>query len=342
MNRFAFLLLGVLLMGADTAGPKPFELSQHLMGTEFEIKIFDGQFSQGQLLRISQGAFEVVQKLEEGLSSFKDTSLIAEANRLPVGEEITLDADAFYVLQKAQEISAESDGAFDVTVWPLKKLWMAAKEKSEPPTADAIHEALTRVGYRGLELDAGRKTLTIRSLGVQVDLGGVAKGYAIDQAARYLADQGVRSAMISGGGNMRFIGSPAEPRGWRVGVDHPRLVDHRALVVELPEARAVSTSGDYEDFFIYRGRRYSHIFDPRTGQPADTRVASVTVIAKDGTLADALSTAFFVLGPERGFALVERYGQEDAAAICIEETPEGELILSSSENIQRLLRDIQL
>lgn len=342
-SRVAALLVGcALLTGADYLGRVKIEKSQNFMGTSFQITVFESDLSQENLARTVEQTFALIGDLDGKLSSFKESSVIARINQTAPGQIFKLDDDTLYVLSMALDVARMSGGAFDITVWPLKKLWMQAKEKSEPSGEIAVKAALSQVGYSAISLDPITKNLTLKKPGIQIDLGGIGKGYALDRAANFLSEHGVRSAIINGGGNLKFIGLSQEGTSWRVGIEHPRKVDAYAAVLELPESVSVSTSGDYEDFFIYKGKRYSHIFDPRTGAQPDNHIVSVTVIAKNATLADALSTAFFVMGPEKGFPMIESFKDEKVDALCIEEGADGKLNLSASEGIQASLKDITL
>ncbi len=342
-SRAAALLVGfALLTGADYLGRVKLEKSQNFMGTSFQITVFESDLSQENLARTVDDAFKLIGDLDAKLSSFKETSVIAHINQAKAGEVFKLDDDTLYVLNTALSAWQMSGGAFDVTVWPLKKLWLQAKEKSEPPTDNAVKATLTHVGYSAVMLDPITKNLTLKKQGVQIDLGGIGKGYALDKVSTFLIEHGVRSAIINGGGNLKFVGASQEGTNWRVGIEHPRKIEEYAAVMELPESVSVSTSGDYEDFFLYKGKRYSHIFDPHTGVQPDNHIVSVTVVAKNATLADALSTAFFVMGPEKGFPMIESLKEEKVEAVCIEEGADGKLNLSASEGIQPYLKDILL
>lgn len=202
------------------------------------------------------------------------------------------DPEIVAVTEAALQVSRESEGAFDVTIFPLVRLWRAARQAGRPPSDSEISRAKSQVDYRCLLADGGRVRKTRPE--VQMDLGGIAKGYAAGLAAKRLRAAGAKAGVVDFGGNLVVIGAKGR-RPWQVGVKDPRGAGLIG-VLELRDA-AVSTSGDYQRYFEAQGVRYHHLLDPRTGWPARS-MRSVTVVAKDPVLADAWSTAFFILGPE--------------------------------------------
>jgi thiamine biosynthesis lipoprotein len=231
--------------------------------------------------------------------------------------------DLLAVLLLAQDLARRSDGAFDVTVGPLSRVWRAARRRNELPSSRDLESARAKVGHGSLLLDPAARRCRLARAGMRLDLGGIAKGYAADQALAVLRGRGLARALVTLGGEVAAGAPPPGRPGWSVAVRTPGeqpapLVIHDA---------ALSTSGDAEQWLEVDGIRYSHIFDPRTGQPLVGR-RSVTVVAKQGMLADALATALSVLGPERGLALVERY--RDAAALIVHEAASGIEVAASS------------
>lgn len=232
------------------------------------------------------------------------------------GDWVEVTPEVLELLEEALKLAELSGGAFDPTVAPVVDLWgfievEEAREGSSPtpmagvapPDPRELEEVLKRVDYRGIEIDreSGRVRLTVA--GQAVDLGAVAKGYGADRAAALLRQEGVLRALIDLGGDVYALGTRPDGTPWRLGIRHPRAQGKIFGILRVSDA-AVATSGDYERYFEYEGVRYSHIVDPRTGWPAQ-ELASVTVVAPSGVWADALSTAAFVLGVEKGMALLE-------------------------------------
>jgi thiamine biosynthesis lipoprotein len=218
------------------------------------------------------------------------------------------------VLRLGLHLAAQSNGAFDLTLGRLKALWGIEGETPQVPDREAVEDALRGIGPQALRLEA---PLVVKSRPeLQLDLGGIAKGYAIDRAIFLLADAGVEFASVNAGGDMRLLGDRGGKRPWRIGIQHPRDPQRLLATLEVEDV-AVVTSGDYERYFEQDGRRYHHLFDPRTGYPA-TACRSVTVVAPSAMLADALATAVFVLGPQQGISLLQYY--PEAQALIIDST----------------------
>jgi thiamine biosynthesis lipoprotein len=217
----------------------------------------------------------------------------------------------FEVLQQAAHFSGVSEGAFDVTVGPLVDLWRAAGEANEPPTEEALAEARRKVGFEKLILDDKAMTVRFAVEGMRIDLGGIAKGYAVDKAVEAMKQRGALGGMVDLGGNIRCFGrAPREQEKWRIGLQDPNVApddpgsSKYLLVLELAD-ESVATSGDYRRFAVVKGEKQSHVLDTRSGRGA-RQLISDTIIAPDAISADALSTAVNILGPEAGLALVER------------------------------------
>lgn len=221
------------------------------------------------------------------------------------------------VVRRALRFSRLSRGAFDVTAAPLVLLWKRAiKHTKIPPSMREIKAARRLVGYRWLEVHPKRPLIRLRRPGMKVDLGGGAKGYVADVGVEELRRRGIRHALINAGGDVVALDAKPGGRAWVVGVEHPRK-EGKLLGVVRVRGGAVATSGDYRQFFIWRGRRFCHIVDPRTGYPA-SKCMSVTVLAPSGLDADILSTTIFVLGPREGLALARRLKGVEALIVSSE------------------------
>jgi thiamine biosynthesis lipoprotein len=217
----------------------------------------------------------------------------------------------FEVLEKAREVSILSDGAFDITFGSVGYLYDFRAGKK--PTEEELLSGLTRVNFRDVILDQEAQTVEFRQAGIRVDLGGIAKGYAVDLGIEHLASLGIRHARLSAGGDMRLLGDK-QGRPWYVGIRDPRSEGRNAVVLPLQDV-AVSTSGDYERFFVDEaGDRVHHILSPETGKSVQG-VQSVTIIGEDALTTDGLSTAVFVLGPAKGLDMVERLAGIDVVII---------------------------
>ena len=299
-----FVLIGwTLPLWAFTAEPilKRFEATQPHMGTPFTIVLHapdqataDNGFA---------AAFARIKALDERLSDYKaesELSLLSAA--APTKRPVPLSEDLFRVLVEAQKFSTASDGAFDVTVGPLTKLWRRSRRQKQLPAPEALQDALAAVGYKQLRLDARSRTAQLLKPNMRLDLGGIGQGFAADEALAELRKLGLTRALVNASGDIMAGDAPPGEAGWKIGIAplSPAEPPSRFLMVAN---RAVSTSGDAFQFVEIDGRRYSHIVDPRTGLGLSTR-ASVTIVAPNCTTADALATAVCVLGPAKGMQLV--------------------------------------
>jgi thiamine biosynthesis lipoprotein len=236
------------------------------------------------------------------------------------GGPVPVSEPLFYVLARAQEVSRLSHGAFDVTVGPVVKLWRRARQTQELPDPVKLAQARALVGYQNIRLDEKARTVELLKPGMQLDLGGIAKGYAADEGLRVLRQHEIPRALIAAGGDIAVSGSPPDVEGWTIGIaplEDPNQKPSRYLL--LRDA-AVSTSGDAEQYVEIRGKRYSHIVDPRTGLGLVGR-RSVTVVARHGIRADSLTKVVSVLGPERGLTIID--GLEGVSALVVRKTDKG-------------------
>lgn len=284
--------------------------SFEVMGTLARLTaIADRRESADAALEAGRQALHEVNRL---MSDYLDESEIGRLNRASAGEMIALSPTTWHCLRKSLEISAQSEGAFDVTCRPLIRLWREAAREQRLPTEKEFNAVRTLIGPDKLMLDEAARSVARRLDGVQVDLGGIAKGYALDLAVEAMQAAGARGGLADVGGDVVAFGKRENGQPWRVGVRDPFAADAGAYRFKLQfDAAAVATSGVQERFFEIVGRRYSHILDPRTGQPAE-QAPSVTVIAADGLTADAWATALSVLSITEGKRLLAR---KDASAI---------------------------
>lgn len=264
---------------------------------------------------LAQEVFALFDRVEREMSRYRDDSTVSAIDRnAPRWTPISPDLAA--VLREAVRVAALSDGAFDPTIGAVSALWGFGDEGGHIPEAKGLKAALATVGYPRLVVEQKRARLLYP--GTRLDLGGIAKGYAVDRAADLLAKAGVRGAIVNAGGDIRVFGERPGGGPWHIGIQHPR--DPKALLTKLDLTdTAVVTSGDYERYFIKDGVRYHHILDPATGQPA-RGCRSVSVVTKSAMTGDALATAAFVLGPERGLALLKKVGATIAIIVAADGT----------------------
>lgn len=249
-------------------------------------------------------ALRLVSDYERVLSKTVENSDVWKLNHA-AGQPVEVNPETAELLRLAVAISADCDGALDVSIAPLSALWDFTAESPSLPDADALQNAAALVDYRNIVIEGN--TVTLRN-GASVDLGGVAKGYIADRVAEFLKQSGVRHACINMGGNVLVFGGKPDGTAWQIGVRDPNGTPEQSEEVLSLTDGAVVTSGNYERFFELDGVRYHHILDPKTGMPVQNGLASVTILTGQSALADALSTACFVLGPEASEPLLLRYG----------------------------------
>ncbi len=256
-----------------------------------------------------EAAFSEIRLLDELLSFWTEDSEIAGINREAGKSPVKVSPKTLDVIEDSMYVSEKTGGAFDPTIGPVIRLWDFKNRKT--PEEDALKSALARVNYRMLKLDRDNSTVYLADEKMSFDTGGIAKGYAADMAVMVLKNMLVRAGLVAVAGDIRAFGRKPDGKGWAVGIRNPRPEgggDDLLATIELKD-EAISTSGDYERFFIKDGKRYHHLLDPATGYPAKGCV-SVTVIAGRATRADGFSTGVFVMGPEKGMGLFNELGLE--------------------------------
>ncbi|MCG8557465.1 MAG: FAD:protein FMN transferase [Proteobacteria bacterium] len=269
--------------------------SRKLMGTVFTLSA--AHVSEAKAQPALLAGLQEIARLETLLSEWLEDSEISRINRAAGRHPVEVGSDTFAVVEAGVRVSAWSEGAFDLSWAALRGLYLFQPGARRIPRASEIRGRLPLVNYRDIVLDKGKGTVFLRRRGMKIGTGGIAKGYALDRAGRILTAAGIDNYMLFGGGQVQVRGRRDE-RPWRVGIQHPRATDYIGFL-EL-SAGSLSTSGDYEHAFVVDGERWHHIIDPRDGLPVP-HTSSVTVVAASGLYADALSTAVFVLGPERAF-----------------------------------------
>jgi len=297
-----FLCSCVLMIGCQNQ--QLYRDTQVMMGTFVEVTSPDKN--------AATIVFNEIKRIEDLLSKYKADSEVAKLNQ---SGKLKVSPDTFFIIKKSKEFWQASDSAFDITVAPLVDLWGFTDEKYRLPTQQEIKNTLKLIGSDKIILHDDDNMIEFKLSGMKIDLGAIAKGYALDCAADKLRKAGIKSCLINAGGQVYALGDkPPHQRfwcggkfgkPWKIAIKEPRGRDFTGYL-ELKD-KSVATSGDYEQCFIKGKTRYSHILNPKTGYPADSGIVSVTVIASDGLTADALATAIFVLGKEKGEELAKRF-----------------------------------
>lgn len=277
--------------------------AQVLMGTMVELTAV------APTDRLAQAAltagFQEIRRLEALLSTWIETSEISRVNQAAGQEPVSVSDDTFALLTRAVEVADYTNGGFTITLGPAVRLWNIP-DAPRVPSEMELESAAPYVDARHFHLDATRRTVFLKKPGMRLDVGGIGKGAAAEKAATVMREVGATGGLVAVAGDFRVFGTRADGTAWPVGIRHPRR-DGEILATLDAADEAISTSGDYERFFIKNGIRYHHILDPATLQPARL-CQSVTIVAPDATWADALATGLFVMGPVQGLALIERLG----------------------------------
>ncbi len=294
-------LAAILILSSACAPREPYTKETFVMGTKAWVTI--AGMSDRDADRAAQAAFREMYRIESVMSTWRPSSEISRLNADSSGAPFAASSELYSLIDSSLFYSRATMGAFDVTVRPLVRLWGFQGGEAKLPPDSEIARAMSLVGSGKVALDPSRSTIALPR-GMQIDLAGVAKGYAVDRCVAVLAGLGVRNALVNIGGNIYAMGAHPGKAGWSVGVRDPNGGLETVGTLVLRD-EAVATSGNYENFVEIEGTRYGHIIDPRTGWPV-SHVLSVTVVAPTGLASDALSTGLFVLGPGDAPAVVER------------------------------------
>jgi thiamine biosynthesis lipoprotein len=276
-----------------------------------------------------QAGFEQLESIENLMSSYKIDSELTRLNTAAYERPVKVSQPLFEVLQSSVAFSRKTEGAFDITVGPLVELYRSAANEKVAPSPEQMEQTKAKVGFEKLKLDEQNKTVKFTVNGMKLDLGGIAKGYAIDKAVEAMQSCGAVGGMVDVGGDIRCFGAPPRDKNtWLVGLQDPTETevaigtDKLLLTLKVSDA-AVTTSGDYRRFVLIDGKKYSHIINRDTGSSAEG-LSSVTIISQNATEADALATAVSVMGHEKGLALIEKIPQTEA------------ILISSAPNFDRI------
>lgn len=259
-----------------------------------------------------QAGFDEVKRLERLLSTWSDSSELSQVNAEAGHHPVRVSQETFDLIVKSIEIARLTDGGFNIAIGPAVEAW-SVTDRQEIPSGEKLERLRDLVDWTNIQLNQDKQTIFLPRQGMRIDVGGIGKGYAADRAAAEMRRAGAQGGVVALSGDIKAFGALSDVDGFPVGIKHPRQEEAVIAIIELKD-EAISTAGDYERFFEREGVRYHHILDPATLQPARA-CQSVTVIGKEGVLVDGLDTGIFVLGPERGMALVERLPDVEAVIV---------------------------
>jgi thiamine biosynthesis lipoprotein len=281
---------------------------QAIMGTVVRVELWSEDQPAGKAAIAA--VMEEMRRIDRTMSTYKEDSDVSLVNREAAQEPVTISPELFELIARSLQMSELTGGAFDITYASAGHLYDFRRKIK--PSEEALAKALPAISYHHILLDRKRSSIKFSQAGVRIDLGGIAKGHAIDRCIALLQARGIKQAIVSAGGDSRIIGDH-HGRPWIVGIRDPRQEGKVVAALPISDA-AISTSGDYERYFEANGVRYHHIINPTNGRPVNG-VRSVTVVGSDSTTMDALSTSVFVMGVEKGMALVERLADVEAVIV---------------------------
>ncbi len=321
--KLSTFILTFLLLISTSGCRKQYKNSKFLLNTIVDITVVDKKESARSA--IAQ-AFNEIERIDNLLSVYKNSSEVSKINMQSGISDVRVSADTLDIIEKSIAISEMTNGAFDITVGPLVELWGFKDSNKHVPSDKDIVAKKQLVGYKNITIDHARSSVRLDLQGMQLDLGAIAVGFAVDKAIEKLKLIGIKDALINAGGEIYALGTPHGRKAWRIGIQHPRRSSELIGILELKD-KAISTSGDYENYFEVNGKRYSHILSPYTGKPVNG-IMSVTVVSEKTVIADALSTAIFPMGAEKGMELIESLNDVECIIITGESEKDMKIMIS--------------
>ena len=325
--------------GGGFSEVKLIKQTRMMMGTFAEVSIYShDEKTAGKAI---EGALDEMERMDRIMSNYKNDSELSKVNKKAAKSPVPCNTELLDVIEQSQYYSELSGGAFDITVSPIVALWGFFREKGHVPPDKEIEKLLPAVSYKNIVVKKNAETkksgtVFFKDIKTQIDLGAIGKGYAVDKALEIIKKCGVDNGCINLGGNIYVLGTPPGKNAWKIGVQHPRNSGEILGYLELKN-EATATSGDYERFFEFNGKRYSHIINPQTGRPVSGTIAT-TIVAPTGTEVDALSTSVFVLGHEKGMELIKRI--PNAEAMIAYEEKDGKIAMDMTQGFKDKFKKI--
>lgn len=301
------MFLGILFTGMlacqRSAKVDPVVKTAFRMDTLVKISVFDSTKNEQDVKALMDSIYQWMENAENKLSVHVDNSEIQKINQAANQKKISVSKGVYDVIQAGKKMTSETSGSFDITIGAVKTLWDFHNNRQLIPDEKDIKNQLKTVNADFIELND--QEVFLKHAGVRLDLGGIAKGYMVDCAVEMLRKADIQAAIVEAGGDLRILGNHPNKPMWRIGIRHPRQ-PHGLYGILQVDSVSVTTSGDYERYFEKDGKRYHHILDPETGYPASKSI-SVTIVTQSAMKADALATALFVMGPQKGIEYAEQH-----------------------------------
>jgi len=330
----AILTSLLILTGCAIQPEKMHTRDLFALNTFLSFRVYGGANAEQAL----DSAVKRIHEIESLMSITIEDSDVVQINNNSGIRPVKVHEDTFYVIKTALYYSALTEGRFDITIYPIARLWGIGTENARIPSIEEIQKKLPLVNYQNVVLDEENMTVFLEKKGMGIDLGGIAKGFAADEAARIFKEAGIKHAIINMGGSITTIGSRPDGSTWRIGVRNPRAqnddLEHMAIIES--KGTSILSAGDYERYIVDvhtdTGVRYHHIFDPFTGYPADTGIIATTVVSHSAIQADALSTAMMVMGVEKGLSMIK--GIEGVEGLIITDDKKVYVTQGLTDNIE--------
>ena len=293
-----------------------------LMGSRFDITIVAADEAQAEK-HIDEVIAEM-SRIEELISDWKPSSQISEVNRNAGIKPVKVDKEVFDLTKRAIYLSKITDGAFDISYAAMDRIWQFDGSMKQMPTPNEIKNSVVKVGYQNIELDSIKSTIFLKKVGMKIGFGATGKGYAADKGRELMEVKGIKAGIVNAAGDMTTWGTKPNGKPWNVGIANPFDEEKYLAIVPL-KRQAVTTSGSYEKYVEFNGKRYAHIINPVTGYPA-TGLISVTVIGENAELCNGFSTSMMVLGKVKGLELIKKFPTYS----CVMVTDDGEVVKSAN------------
>ena len=318
----------LILFSIVCAAQEPYKRTLKLMGSRFDITVVANDSIQAN--KYIDTAVAEISRIEKLISSWDDNSQTSEINRNAGAKPVKIDKELFNLIERAIGISKLTDGAFDISYASMDRIWQFDGSMTVMPSEKEIKSSVEKIGYQNIVLDKKNSTVFLKLEGMKIGFGAIGKGYAADKAKTLLISKGVPSGIINASGDMNTWGKQPNNEDWKVAITNP--MNKNKVFALLPITNgAVVTSGNYEKYVNFNGKRYTHIIDPRTGYPS-TGIISVTVFAPKAELADALATSVFVMGKEAGLDRINQLPKIE----CIIIDDKGNITKSTNIEIDKL------
>lgn len=306
------LICNVLILIFMTGNNKKSYITKEFysLGTLNQLKVY-GKNAE----KAIEESSEKLSEIDDKMSVFKESSEISKINENAGNKSQIVSKDTYYVIQKAIKYCSLSKGAFDITIRPIVGLWNIGKESARIPSVNEIKEKLKVVNYKDIVLDENNNTIFLKKDKQEIDVGGIAKGYAADEVKNILLQNGIKSALINLGGNIVVLGRKVDRTPWSVGIQDPFNIRGEFVLTISVINKSIVTSGNYERYFEKDGKRFHHIIDPSTGYPSESDILSATIISDNSIDGDGLSTGVYIMGIHKAMKLIEEIKGVDAIFI---------------------------